>query len=171
MQDITIQNPPAGVAQTTGFFHSRIMKQLEWSMIMKRIRFPWYEPTAKEDFIMNQVDDLLYKLIAAGAHFYSYCGQQIMYLNRRVIDLFRKSEVIDFLKELNLADIAYLRDIVELLRSRAKPLYQPIPEGTLRTINGHTEPKLRMTRYLHTCVKQWVKHVIESGILSPTQGE
>jgi hypothetical protein len=137
---------------------------------MNTIIFPWYEPTAKEEFIMKQVDDLLDKLIAAGAQFYSYCGQQILYINGQVIDLFRKSEVMDFLKRMNLADISYLRDIVELLRSRAKPLYQPIPEGTLRTIKGHTEPKLRMTRYLHTCVKQWVKHVIESGILSPTQG-
>jgi len=102
---------------------------------------------------------------------FCYCGQQIMYLNGQVIDLFRGSHVLSTLKQLKLADMAYARDTAVYLWHHAKPLYRPIPEGTLGTINGIKEPKLRMSRYMHTCVGHWIKQVIESGTLSPTQGK
>lgn len=126
-------------------------------------QFPWYEPAAKNAFIRKQIDDLITTLRARGARFYSYCGQQILYLNGQVIDLFRKSEVLTALAQSNLLPSSYARDTVELLHSAARPLYKPIPEGILGTINGIKEPKLRMTRYMHTCVAQWVKEAIENG--------
>jgi hypothetical protein len=136
---------------------------MEIQMNTTTTRFPWYEPAAKDAFVRKQIDDLITALVARDARFYSYCGQQIMYLNGQVIDLYRKSEVLTALKRLNLLPSAYARDTVELLHSVARPLYQPIPEGTLGTINRIKEPKLRMTRYMHTCVAQWVKQAIEYG--------
>ena len=136
-----------------------------------RKRFARNDQNAKDAFISQQANDLLDMLVAAGAQFYGYCGQQIMYLNGQVIDLFRKADVLATLKrQMNIRELMYARDTVADLRAQAEPLYRPIPEGTLGTISGIKEPEPTMTRFLHARVALWIKEAIESGKLSQTQG-
>lgn len=137
---------------------------------MKKPRFPWYEPQAKDNYIDQQIDNLVTALLGRGAKFFTYGGQQVMYIDGQVIDLFRKNTVLAFLEQINLLPEAYARDTVELLRSQIRPLYRDIPRNTLGTINGIKEPRHAMTRYMHAKVGTWLKQVIESGMLSQTQG-
>jgi len=141
---------------------------------MKRIRkrFARNDQNAKNNFLYQQTNDVLDTLVAAGAQFYIYCWQQIMYLQGQVVDLFRKEDVLAALKQhLNNFDVAYARDTAAHLRGLALPLAQVIPEGDLGTVNGIKEPEPRMTTFLHKSVRVWIKEAIESGKLSPTNGE
>ncbi len=133
---------------------------------MKKPRFHRYEPQAKESYIDQQIADLIPALINAGAQFYVYRYWEIMYLNGQVFDLFRKNAVLDLLKQIDLLPEACARDVVELLRSRIGKRYIEIPRKTFGTVNGLTEPRPRMARYLGSAEARWAKEVIESGKLS-----
>ena len=133
---------------------------------MKMKRFPWYEPQAEENYINQQIDTLKKALQDRGAQFYIYRYWEIMYLNGQVFDLFRKNAVLDLLKRINLLPEAYARDVVELMRSRIKKLYVEIPRNTYGIVNGVREPHPSMGRYLGSAEANWVKEVIESGLLS-----
>lgn len=137
-----------------------------------RKRFPRNDQNAKDAFISQQANDLLDTLVAAGAQFYYYCAQKIMYLQGQVVDLSSRAAVLSMLKrQMNIFDLAYARDTVEYLPYQARPLFRLFPEGSLGTVNGIKEPKPRMTRYLRKSVRPWIKEAIESGKLSQTNGE
>ena len=108
-------------------------------------RFPSYDPYAKQEYVDRIAKDLLDALIAAGAKFYTYCGQEIMYLNRWMTDIFRKAELVRALDwHLGVRGLPYALDVAISLRQQARPLYEPIPEGVLGTISGVKEPKLKI---------------------------
>ena len=133
----------------------------------RKPRFPWYDPYTKAVYIDRIANDLVDALIAAGAQFYSYCGQDIVYLNRWVTDLFRTQEVLSALDcLLNVSQLPYARDVAVSLRHQVKPLCRPVPEGVLGTMGGVKEPKIKLTKYLSDPARQWIREAIESGRLS-----
>ncbi len=133
---------------------------------MKTPRFPWYEPQAKEHYINQQIDKLVMALLAHGAQFYLYRNLEVMYLNGQVIDLFRKSAVLAFLKKINLLPEAYAREVVELFRTSIDARYKVIPVTAIGTVNGIKQPRPRMAPYLGSAEAHWLQQVIESGKLS-----
>lgn len=135
-------------------------------MKMNTVRFAWYDQNAKAAFIEQQASDLLTALTAAGAQFYYYCGQEIMYLDRWMTDIFSTEDLLSALRwHLNVTDLPYARDTAIRLRYQAKALYKPVPESVLGTIHGVKEPKLKLTKYLSKSVQTWIREVIESRIL------
>ena len=137
---------------------------------MKQIRFPWYEPQAKENYINQQIDILVTALLDRGAQFYLYRNLEAMYVDGQVIDLFRKSAVLAYLEQIKLLPEAFASDVVELFRSRINPLYTVIPTRTYGTINGIKESKPSLAPYLGAGEQCWIKELIESGKLSQPQG-
>lgn len=138
---------------------------------MKKTQFPWYEPQAKENYINQQIDILVASLLDRNAQFYLYRNMEIMYVDGQVIDLFRKNDVLDYLKQVNLLPVAYARDVVELFRTRINPLYTVIPLSGIGTVNGIKQPRPKMTRYLGSAEIIWLQQAIENSMLSQTQGE
>lgn len=92
-------------------------------------------------------------------------------MDGQVIDLFRKNDVLDYLKQVNLLPVAYARDVVELFRTRINPLYTVIPLSGIGTVNGIKQPRPKMTRYLGSAEIIWLQQAIENSMLSQTQGE
>ncbi len=137
---------------------------------MKKPQFPWYEPQEKEDYINQQINILITSLLNRKAQFYLYRNMETMYVDGQVIDLFRKNDVLDYLKQVNLLPEAYARDIVELFRTRINPLYTVIPLSGIGTVNGIRQPRPKMTRFLGSAEVNWLQHVVESGVLTQTQG-
>jgi hypothetical protein len=110
---------------------------------------------------------LLEILVAAGAKFYRYCGQEIMYLDGWVTDLFRKEEFLQAMEpHVTITDMTRANAVHLSFRRRARALAQPIPEEKLGKIGGVEEPPLRMTKSLRTPVRFWLRAVIESGRLN-----
>jgi hypothetical protein len=142
------------------------MEIMKMNMKHNNARNTWRDQNAKLAFVEQQATDLLNALVASGATFYSYCGQEIMYLNRWVTDVFRKEELLSALRwHLNVIDLPYAHDTLVSVRRQARALYKPTPEGTLGKVNGVKEPKLKMTKYLSMPIRTWIREVIESGIL------
>lgn len=137
---------------------------------MNKITFPWYEPQAKQDYINQQIDILITSLLDRNAQFYLYRNMETMYVDGQVIDLFRKNDVLDYLKQVDLLPEAYARDVVELFRTRINALYTVIPLSGIGTVNGIKQPRPKMSRYLGSAEIFWLKHAIESSMLSQTQG-
>jgi len=129
-------------------------------------RIPWYDPNAKADFVANQAHILLMALIDKGARFYTYGGEEIMYLNGEVIDIYRKQELLSAIgRYLNVPRIPYANDVAVSLRYQAKPLYKTVPERTLDTVNGVKESNKIMTKYLNKPVRNWIREVIVNGLV------
>ena len=136
------------------------------SMNICKTRFAWYNQNAKTNHVTSLASGLLSDLIAAGATFYSYGGEEIMFLGGEVIDIYRKQELLSALaRYLNVSDLSYANDIAICLRNQAKPLYQPIPEGVLGTVNGVKESNKIMTKYLNKPVRSWIREVIAAGLV------
>lgn len=137
---------------------------------MNKPQFPWYEPQAKENYINQQIDILVTSLLDRNAQFYLYRNMETMFVDGQVIDLFRKNDVLDYLKQVDLLPEAYARDVVELFRTRINRLYTVIPLSGIGTVNGIKQPRPKMTRYLGSAEIIWLQHAIESSMLSQTQG-
>ena len=133
--------------------------------------FASWDGQSKHEFVTQQAQGVLNTLLAAGANFYSYLGQEIMYVNGSVIDLVRRSELYLVLDQMQIPRLPYARDVALEVRYLARPLSIPIPERTLGTVKGVKEPKLRMSHYLRLPIRLWIKEVINSGILVNTTGE
>lgn len=135
-------------------------------MNMNRPRFGPYRQCAKLDYVSNQAGAILSDLIAAGAKFYRYGGEEIMYLFGEVVDIYRKTELLSALKRhLGVSGLPYAKDVAISLRYQAKPFYKPIPEKVFGTVNGVAESKKIMTKYLNKPARDWIHEVIVAGLV------
>ncbi len=91
------------------------------SMNICKTRFAWHDQNAKITHVSIQANELLSDLIAAGATFYTYGGEEVMFLGGEVIDIYRKQELLSALaRYLNVSDLSYANDVAISLRNQAK---------------------------------------------------